>query len=123
MRGCGGVRGVILDEAVTDLFSAKVAFELRDAAGEGLNHEASGGGHFYVNPKLFKSKRVFFFLSEKAVSGEGVPSTGQVGESRKTPGMSRGPRGRWPGGWAGGSRLADLVHSFVDFHQLPKLRI
>lgn len=65
----------------------------------------------------------FFFLSEKAVSGEGVPSTGQVGESRKTPGMSRGPRGRWPGGWAGGSRLADLVHSFVDFHQLPKLRI
>lgn len=62
VRGRGRVRGVILDEAVTDLFSAKVAFELRDAAGEGLNHEASGGAHFYVNPKLFKSKRVFFFF-------------------------------------------------------------
>lgn len=106
------MRGVILDEAVTDPFSVKVAFELRDVAGEGLNHEASGGGHFYVNPKLFKSKRVFFFfLSEKAVSGEGVPSTGQVGESRKTPGMSRGPRGRWPGGWAGGSRLSFVLSS------------
>lgn len=56
------MRGVILDEAVTDPFSVKVAFELGDAAGEGLNHEASGGGHFYVNPKLFKSKRVFFFF-------------------------------------------------------------
>lgn len=53
----------------------------------------------------------FFFLSEKAVSGEGVPSTGQVGESRKTLGMSRGPRGRWPGGWAGGSQLSFLLSS------------
>lgn len=53
----------------------------------------------------------FFFLSEKAVSGEGVPNTGQVGESRKTPGMSRGPRGRWPGGWAGGSRLSFVLSS------------
>lgn len=116
------MRGVILDEAVTDLFSAKVAFELRDAAGEGLNHEASGGGHFYGNPKLFKSKRVFFFFfkREGCLRG-GRPQHGAGG--RVTEDTWHVPRTPWEVAGRVGRRLAALIRSFVDFHQLPKLRI